>query len=67
MKKSQMTPPQATGTSSASFSPWDTINWPQVEREVRRRQERIAKAIRTGRHHKAKALHLHCIRTNIRF
>jgi RNA-directed DNA polymerase len=56
MKKSQMTSPRATGASSASFSPWDAINWPQVEREVRRLQERIAKAIRAGRHHKAKAL-----------
>jgi RNA-directed DNA polymerase len=56
MKKPHMTSPLATGASSASTSPWDSINWPRMEREVRRLQERIAKAVRNGHHHRAKAL-----------
>ena len=35
---------------------WKTINWKQVERSVKSFQLRIAKAIREGRHNKAKAL-----------
>ena len=42
--------------SSASDSEWDAINWPEAEQQVRRLQMRIAKAIREGRHRKAKAL-----------
>src|ERR1700692_1554525 len=35
---------------------WHAINWPKVYRTVRRLQERIVKAVREGRWHKAKAL-----------
>ncbi len=35
---------------------WSPINWAKVEREVYRLQVRIAKAIESGKHHKAKAL-----------
>lgn len=35
---------------------WKTINWKQVEREVKSFQLRIAKATREGKHNKAKAL-----------
>jgi RNA-directed DNA polymerase len=35
---------------------WKTINWSTVEKEVRRLQLRIAKAIKLGRYCKAKAL-----------
>lgn len=42
--------------SSAYDSDWDAINWPEAEQQVRRLQMRIAKAIREGRHRKAKAL-----------
>ena len=46
-----------TGASSAKpIAPWDTIDWPQVDKLVKRLQMRIAKAIREGRHGKAKAL-----------
>ena len=46
-----------TGASSAKpIATWDTIDWPQVDKLVKRLQMRIAKAIREGRHGKAKAL-----------
>jgi RNA-directed DNA polymerase len=35
---------------------WKTVNWKQVEREVKSFQLRIAKATREGRHNKAQAL-----------
>jgi RNA-directed DNA polymerase len=35
---------------------WKTINWKKVERAVKSFQLRIAKAIREGKHNKAKAL-----------
>ena len=35
---------------------WNTINWKQVEQEVKSFQLRIAKATREGRHNKTKAL-----------
>ena len=46
----------STGASSASKLTWDTINWPHVNREVKRLQMRIAKAVRENRHSKVKAL-----------
>jgi RNA-directed DNA polymerase len=44
------------GAPSTGKSPWDTIDWHTVEELVRRLQMRIAKAVREGRHNKAKAL-----------
>jgi RNA-directed DNA polymerase len=44
------------GASSDRTSDWQAIDWPRIEREVRRLQLRIAKAIRAGHHGKAKAL-----------
>ena len=44
------------GASSASGTPWDAINWRPMERQVRRLQMRIAKAVREGRWGKVKAL-----------
>jgi RNA-directed DNA polymerase len=44
------------GASSTSFESWNSINWKTVEKQVLRLQMRIAKAIREGRHGKAKAL-----------
>ena len=57
MKKSQMTVAgkPVTGASSADDS-WDTIDWKPIKAHVKRLQMRIAKAVREGRHHKAKAL-----------
>ena len=46
----------STGASSASKLTWDTIKWPQVNREVKRLQMRIAKAVREKRYGKVKAL-----------
>jgi len=45
-----------TGASPTNPCPWEDINWPLVEKNVKRLQMRIAKAIRTGRFGKAKAL-----------
>jgi RNA-directed DNA polymerase len=56
MEKSQMTLPMAMGASPSFRHAWDNIDWPKIKREVRRLQVRIAKAIREGHHHKAKAL-----------
>lgn len=44
------------GASSASGNQWDTINWRPIERQVRRLQMRIAKAVRDGRWGKVRAL-----------
>jgi RNA-directed DNA polymerase len=57
MKKSQMTVTgkSVTGASSAD-DPWDSIDWKSIKAHVKRLQMRIAKAVREGRHHKAKAL-----------
>jgi RNA-directed DNA polymerase len=44
------------GASSTCFNSWDAIDWRKVEKQVRRLQMRIAKAIREGKHSKAKAL-----------
>jgi RNA-directed DNA polymerase len=54
MKELQMTA-LAGAPSTKSFS-WKAINWPTVEYEVKRLQLRIAKAIKVGRHSKARAL-----------
>ncbi len=35
---------------------WPSINWADVQRQVRRLQTRIVKAVQAGRHNKAKAL-----------
>lgn len=35
---------------------WDGINWLEVQRQVRRLQTRMVKAVQAGRHNKAKAL-----------
>lgn len=40
---------------STSLS-WESIHWKAVKTHVRRLQMRIAKALREGHHHKAKAL-----------
>lgn len=44
------------GATSASNLAWQTINWIQAEKIVRRLQIRIAKATREGRYGKVKAL-----------
>ena len=44
------------GASSAGGNQWDAINWRPIERQVRRLQMRIAKAVRDGRWGKVKAL-----------
>jgi len=44
-----------TGASSSCLI-WDSINWETVKAQVYRLQMRIAKAVREGRHGKAKAL-----------
>ncbi len=44
-----------TGASSTSTQ-WDSIDWKTAEAEVHRLQTRIAKAMREGRHGRAKAL-----------
>src|SRR2546425_6514491 len=51
-----MTADSSTGASSNRASDWQAIDWPKVRRHVRRLQLRIAKAIRAGKHGKAKAL-----------
>ena len=42
--------------SSNKVSDWQVVDWPKVRRDVRRLQLRIAKAIRAGKHGRAKAL-----------
>ena len=44
------------GASSAYGVNWDALNWRPIERQVRRLQLRIAKAVREGRWGKVKAL-----------
>ncbi len=45
-----------TGAPSAHFKTWNSVQGNRVEKEVKRLQMRIAKAIREGRQGKAKAL-----------
>ena len=59
MKKSQMSAhsaKSATGASSTLVKQWRDISWLTVEAKVRRLQMRIAKAERSKKHHKVKAL-----------
>jgi RNA-directed DNA polymerase len=51
-----MTVDLSIGASSGKGQDWKATNWPKVRRVVRRLQLRIAKAIRAGKHGKAKAL-----------
>lgn len=51
-----MTVDLLAGASSNKVSDWEAVDWPKVWRDVRRLQLRIAKAIRAGKHGKAKAL-----------
>jgi RNA-directed DNA polymerase len=44
------------GASSACQVSWNAVDWRKVNKQVRRLQMRIAKAVREGRHGKAKAL-----------
>jgi len=57
-EEKQMTTPKAfgVGASSNKVPGWKAIDWPKVRRTVRRLQLRIAKAIRAGKHGKAKVL-----------
>ena len=52
----QMTTKPLIGAPSAHFWTWKSIQWPQVEKQVKRLQMRIAKATREGRQGKAKSL-----------
>jgi RNA-directed DNA polymerase len=57
MKKSQMTAMgQPNAGASSTGANWDSINWKPIKAHVARLQIRIAKAVREGHHHKAKAL-----------
>ena len=49
---------QSFGASSNPATDWKAIDWPTIQRCVRRLQLRIAKAIRAAQHGKAKALSL---------
>ena len=51
-----MTVDLLAGASSNKVSDWQAIDWPKIRCNVRRLQLRIAKAIRAGKHGKAKAL-----------
>jgi hypothetical protein len=51
-----MTVDLLAGASSNKVSDWEAVYWPKVRCDVRRLQLRIAKAIRAGKHGKAKAL-----------
>ena len=44
------------GASSTRVKIWSVINWREVEAHVQRLQLRIAKAIKIGRHNRAKSL-----------
>ncbi len=51
-----MTVAPATDASLTRPQDWKSIDWAEVQRQVRRLQMRIAKATQTGRHRKAQAL-----------
>jgi RNA-directed DNA polymerase len=55
-EEKQMTMAATIGAPSGKTSDWEALNWPKVQRDVRRLQLRIAKATRAGKHGKAKAL-----------
>ena len=44
------------GAPSACLESWDAIDWCKVKKQVKRLQMRIAKAVREGKHGKAKSL-----------
>ncbi|WP_084191124.1 reverse transcriptase N-terminal domain-containing protein [Methylomarinum vadi] len=46
----------ATQACAPSGATWHSINWADVQRQVRRLQARIVKATQEGRHNKVKAL-----------
>jgi RNA-directed DNA polymerase len=45
-----------SGAPLACSSSWESINWAAIEQQVNRLQMRIAKAVKEGRHGRAKAL-----------
>jgi RNA-directed DNA polymerase len=51
-----MTTVQAVGAVSSAAQEWHAIDWPTIERNVRRLQVRIAQATKEGRWGKARAL-----------
>jgi RNA-directed DNA polymerase len=55
-EEKQMTVMKLTGASSASELTWNTIDWFQVNKDVKHLQMRIAKAVREKRYGKVKAL-----------
>jgi N-terminal domain of reverse transcriptase len=52
----QMTTAQAVGAVSGEAKEWYAIDWPTIERNVRRLQVRIAQATKEGRWGKVRAL-----------
>jgi len=46
----------ATRARAPSGVRWDGINWANVQRQVRRLQTRMVKAVQAGRHNRVKAL-----------
>jgi RNA-directed DNA polymerase len=56
MKETQMTVAEKSATGAPSATPWNAMRWQPMKKSVRRLQMRIAKAVREGHHHKAKAL-----------
>ena len=56
MRQSKMTTAQAVGAASSEAKEWHAIDWPTIERNVRRLQVRIAKATKEGRWGKVQAL-----------
>src|SRR4030095_9997292 len=55
-EEKQMMMEQSISASSRAMTDWQLIDWAKVRRDVRRLQFRIAKAIRAGKHGRAKAL-----------
>ena len=51
-----MTTVEAVGAVSSEAQEWYTMNWPTIERNVRRLQVRIAQATKEGRWGKVRAL-----------
>jgi RNA-directed DNA polymerase len=56
MRQSKMTTAEAVGAASSEAKEWHAIDWPTIERNVRRLQVRIAKATKEGRWGKVQAL-----------
>src|SRR5258707_4289507 len=52
----QMTTAQAVGPASSEAAEWYAIEWPTIQRNVRRLQVRIAQATKAGRWGKVRAL-----------